>query len=47
VVAAAVLTALARIHVAAHWPLDVLGGAAVGVTAGALALGVVVAVADR
>ena len=43
VVAGVVLTALARVHLGAHWPLDVLGGAAVGVTAGALT----VAVADR
>ncbi len=47
VVAGAVLTALARVHVDAHWPLDVLGGGAVGVTAGALAVAGVVAVADR
>jgi membrane-associated phospholipid phosphatase len=43
VITGAALTALARVHLGAHWPLDVLGGAAVGVTAGALA----VAVAER
>ena len=41
VVAGAVLTALARVHLGAHWPLDVVGGAAIGVTAGALAIAVV------
>lgn len=29
--ALAALTALARLHVAAHWPLDLVGGAALGV----------------
>lgn len=31
------LTALARLHLGVHWPLDVLGGAAVGVALGCLA----------
>ncbi len=30
-VALASLTALARVHVGAHWPLDVVGGAAIGI----------------
>ncbi|HMQ24860.1 MAG TPA: phosphatase PAP2 family protein [Acidimicrobiales bacterium] len=34
----AALVALARVHVAAHFPLDVIGGAALGILAGALAL---------
>lgn len=34
----AVLVAVARVYVAAHFPLDVIGGAALGVLAGALAL---------
>ena len=38
VVASALLVALARVHVGAHLPLDVLGGAGLGVAAGALAL---------
>ena len=33
-VAAAVLTAVARVHIGVHWPLDVLGGAAIGAAAG-------------
>ena len=41
VVAAAVLTAVARVHLGVHWGLDVLGGAALGVLAGYLAVFVV------
>lgn len=41
VVAAAALTGLARIAVGAHWALDVLGGAALGVLAALVALQVV------
>lgn len=33
--ALAALTALARLHVAAHWPLDLVGGAALGVAVAA------------
>ena len=33
-VAGAVLTAVARVHLGVHWPLDVLGGAAIGAVAG-------------
>ena len=37
----AALVGVARVHVAAHFPLDVIGGAALGVLAGALALALV------
>jgi undecaprenyl-diphosphatase len=37
VLALAVLVALARVHVGAHLPLDVVGGAGLGVAAGGLA----------
>jgi glycosyltransferase 2 family protein len=39
VVAVAVMTAVARVHLGVHWPLDVAGGAAIGVASGALAVG--------
>lgn len=35
--AAALLTALARLHVGAHWPLDLVGGAALGTAIAAAA----------
>lgn len=38
VIAAAALTAVARVHRGAHWALDVLGGAALGVAAALLAV---------
>lgn len=38
VLAAAGLTAVARVHLGAHWGLDVLGGAALGILAGYLAV---------
>lgn len=41
VAAVALLTAVARVHLGVHWPLDVAGGAAIGVSAGALCVGVV------
>lgn len=41
-VAAAALTGLARIHLVVHWPLDVIGGAAVGL----VVAGLVVVVLD-
>lgn len=36
VVALAVGTAVARVHLAVHWPLDVVGGAAIGVAVACL-----------
>jgi undecaprenyl-diphosphatase len=36
-VAFTVLVACNRIYIGAHWPLDVLGGAAIGLLAGAIA----------
>ena len=41
VIAAAVLTAVGRVHLGVHWGLDVLGGAALGVLAGSLAVMIV------
>lgn len=41
VIAAAALTAVARVHLGVHWGLDVLGGVALGVLAGYLAVLVV------
>jgi membrane-associated phospholipid phosphatase len=41
VAAVAVVTAVARVHLGVHWPLDVAGGAAIGVASGALAVGLV------
>ena len=35
-VAVALLTALARVHLGVHWPLDVAAGATIGVAAGAV-----------
>jgi len=39
--ALAALTALARVHVGVHWPLDVVGGAALGVVSALVAVKVV------
>lgn len=41
VIAVAVLVGVGRIHLGVHWGLDVLGGAALGVLAGSLAVMVV------
>lgn len=41
VIAVAVLTALARLHLGVHWGLDVIGGAALGALAGIVAVRVV------
>ena len=40
-IAAAVLTAVGRVHLGVHWGLDVVGGAALGVLAGSLAVMIV------
>ncbi|HEY8060448.1 MAG TPA: phosphatase PAP2 family protein [Acidimicrobiales bacterium] len=41
VIAVAVLVAVGRVHLGVHWGLDVLGGAALGVLAGSVAVMVV------
>ena len=46
-VAVAILVALARVYVGVHLPLDVVGGAAVGVALGSIVLSVLPAGADR
>ncbi len=46
-VAVAILVALTRVYVGVHLPLDVVGGAAVGITLGSIVLSLLPAGADR